>query len=151
MKEDETKDADDTEKDGSGKNEVALELKDVKSEEEIFQLKNINLKIPQGGLVGIIGPVASGKTSLLTAMVGEMELMDGAVLSVKDEKFLGSQTHFIENDTFRNNILMNKRYDRVLYRLVLDCIALTKDVENLVDGDETEIGERGINLSGGQK
>eukprot|EP00494_Astrolonche_serrata_P031305 UN31574 len=84
-------------------------------------------------------------------MIGEMNLINGEISATKDEKFLVSQEHFIENDTLRNNIIMNKRFDKDIYKEVIECVSLKQDLKTLIDGDQTEIGAKGINLSGGQK
>ncbi|RKP09032.1 putative ATP-binding cassette transporter protein YOR1 [Thamnocephalis sphaerospora] len=113
-------------------------------------LRNINLQIPRGSLVAVVGSVGSGKSSLLNALVGEMKCLEGSVV------FGGSvgycpQTAWIQNATVRDNITFGLPYDEAKYRAVIRDCALERDLDILPDGDFTEIGERGINLSGGQK
>ncbi|KAG0329331.1 hypothetical protein BG000_000100 [Podila horticola] len=123
----------------------------VNSEEKAtFALKNINLSIPRGQLVAIVGAVGSGKSSLLNALVGEMRKTSGRM------EYGGTigycpQSAWIQNATVKDNILFGLPLDEDRYhRVIRDC-ALERDIQILPDGDQTEIGERGINLSGGQK
>ncbi|KAF9357787.1 hypothetical protein BGX34_009218 [Mortierella sp. NVP85] len=116
----------------------------------VFALKNIDLKIPRGQLVAIVGAVGSGKSSLLNAMVGEMRKTSGFM------EYGGTigycpQSAWIQNATVKDNILFGLPLDEDRYRRVIKDCALERDLEILPDGDQTEIGERGINLSGGQK
>lgn len=123
----------------------------VQSEEKTtFALKNINLSIPRGQLVAVVGAVGSGKSSLLNALVGEMRKTGGRM------EYGGTigycpQSAWIQNANVKDNILFGLPLDEDRYhRVIRDC-ALERDIEILPDGDQTEIGERGINLSGGQK
>ncbi|KAK0042761.1 multidrug resistance-associated protein 1 [Biomphalaria pfeifferi] len=113
-------------------------------------LKNINISIEDGSLVGVVGVVGSGKSSLLSAMLGDLEKVEGQVI-LKGKVAYVSQQAWIQNDTLRNNILFGKPLMDKLYSQCLDACALRPDLEILAAGDMTEIGERGINLSGGQK
>ncbi|KAF8927650.1 P-loop containing nucleoside triphosphate hydrolase protein [Dissophora ornata] len=123
----------------------------VHSEDKIsFSLKNIDLKIPRGQLVAIVGSVGSGKSSLLNALVGEMRKTRGTM------EYGGTigycpQSAWIQNATVKDNILFGLPLDEARYQRVIKDCALERDIEILPDGDMTEIGERGINLSGGQK
>ncbi|KAF9104630.1 hypothetical protein BGX29_001523 [Mortierella sp. GBA35] len=115
-----------------------------------FALKNIDLKIPRGQLVAIVGAVGSGKSSLLNALVGEMKKTSG-IMSYGGTIGYCPQSAWIQNATVKDNILFGLPLDEARYqRVVKDC-ALERDIQILPDGDQTEIGERGINLSGGQK
>ncbi|KAJ5516878.1 hypothetical protein N7527_008438 [Penicillium freii] len=135
-----------------------------------FTLKNINLSFPAGALSIISGSTGSGKSLLLSAILGECEVLSGVVRTPKSKTgafpthmnpgepwILDSaiafvpQTPWIENGTVRNNILFGLPFNDVRYRQVLDACALTKDLQTLVDGEFTEIGPKGVNLSGGQK
>ncbi|KAJ3027782.1 UNVERIFIED_CONTAM: hypothetical protein HDU68_003121, partial [Siphonaria sp. JEL0065] len=115
-----------------------------------FQLSNLNLTIPKGKLVAVVGKVGAGKSSLLNALVGEMPRTTGAVT------FRGSvgycqQQAWIQNSSVRENIVFGVDFDKKRYREVIKVCSLVRDFAILPAGDETEIGERGINLSGGQK
>ncbi|KAK2169807.1 hypothetical protein NP493_1174g00004 [Ridgeia piscesae] len=113
-------------------------------------LTNIKLKVPEGSLVAVVGQVGSGKSSLISALLGEMELMDGQV-NVRGSVAYVPQQAWIQNSTVKGNILFSKDFNESRYRKVIDACALGPDLEILPGGDETEIGEKGINISGGQK
>ncbi|XP_028333034.1 canalicular multispecific organic anion transporter 2 isoform X2 [Gouania willdenowi] len=113
-------------------------------------LHNINVMVPQGSLLAVVGHVGCGKTSLISALLGEMEKLEGEV-SIRGSVAYVPQQAWIQNATLRDNILFGKPYDAQRYRCVLEACALTPDLEVLPGGDMTEIGEKGINLSGGQR
>ncbi|KAF9583434.1 hypothetical protein BGW38_009485 [Lunasporangiospora selenospora] len=113
-------------------------------------LKDINLSIPRGSLVAIVGPVGSGKSSLLQAMVGNMMRSRGKVIRGTSIGY-AAQTPWIQNATIRNNILFDTEWDSERYWGVVKACSLERDLEGMPYGDMTEIGERGVNLSGGQK
>ncbi|XP_059172943.1 multidrug resistance-associated protein 1-like [Physella acuta] len=113
-------------------------------------LRNINLKIPDGKLYAVVGPVGSGKSSLVAALLGEMERLTGRA-SIKDNVAYVPQQAWIQNATVKDNILFGKPFDKKKYNKVISACALERDLEILSAGDMTEIGEKGINLSGGQK
>lgn len=119
-------------------------------------LKNINISVKRGEFVCIIGEVGSGKSSLLQAMLNNMlpfeEKIDNPTKIIINGKVsYVSQMQWIKNDTVKNNILFHEPYDEDKYNRTLDLCELRTDLESLVGGDMTEIGEKGINLSGGQK
>ena len=113
-------------------------------------LTGINLKIPQGSLMAVVGQVGAGKSSLLSALLGEMETKKGSVNLNGTTSYVPQQA-WIQNATVQYNITFGKEFDRQLYNKVLDSCALKPDLKMLPGGDQTEIGEKGINLSGGQK
>ncbi|XP_054913516.1 ATP-binding cassette sub-family C member 3 isoform X4 [Poeciliopsis prolifica] len=113
-------------------------------------LDNINVMVPQGSLVAVVGHVGCGKSSLISALLGDMEKVEGEV-SVRGSVAYVPQQAWIQNATLRDNILFGKSFNECKYRRVLDACALTPDLEVLPGGDMTEIGEKGINLSGGQR
>uniref|UniRef100_A0A667X8H9 Si:ch211-221f10.2 n=1 Tax=Myripristis murdjan TaxID=586833 RepID=A0A667X8H9_9TELE len=104
----------------------------------------------QGTLVGICGSVGSGKSSLLSALLGQMTLLEGNV-AVSGGFAYVSQQAWILNDSLKENILFGKEYDQEKYDAVLEACCLVPDLLELPYGDMTEIGERGANLSGGQR
>lgn len=108
------------------------------------------MKFKANTLTGIVGSVGSGKSSLLSAILGEMVHIDGKVNTYGTIAYLQQQA-WIQNATLRDNILFGKPYDKDRYEKILEACALKTDLEILPGGDETEIGEKGINLSGGQK
>ncbi|XP_078474764.1 multidrug resistance-associated protein 1-like [Lampetra planeri] len=113
-------------------------------------LHNIALRVPEGSLVAVVGDVGSGKSSLISAILGEMELVEGRV-SVRGSVAYVPQQAWIQSGTIRSNVLFGRDMEEGRYRHVLDACALLPDLEVLAGGDETEIGEKGINLSGGQR
>lgn len=113
-------------------------------------LHDIDLSVKTGELVAIVGPVGSGKSSLLSALLGDLRIRSGSVDCIEDVAYV-PQCPWIQNKTVRDNIVFTKSYDAKLYDKVLRASCLEKDLEILPGGDLTEIGEKGINLSGGQK
>ncbi|KAK5969866.1 Multidrug resistance-associated protein 1 [Trichostrongylus colubriformis] len=113
-------------------------------------LKNITMTVERGQLVAIVGKVGVGKSSLLQAILGEMNKISGSV-NVNGSIAYVPQQAWIQNLSLRSNILFNRAYDRTFYEKVLDACALRQDLASLPAEDMTEIGEKGINLSGGQK
>uniref|UniRef100_A0A8R1DMH1 ABC-type glutathione-S-conjugate transporter n=1 Tax=Caenorhabditis japonica TaxID=281687 RepID=A0A8R1DMH1_CAEJA len=120
------------------------------SKKEEKTLHDITVNIKRGQLVAIVGRVGSGKSSLLHALLGEMNKISGSV-QVNGSIAYVPQQAWIQNLSFRNNILFNKPYEPSLYEKVVNACALKQDLESLPAEDRTEIGEKGINLSGGQK
>jgi ABC-type multidrug transport system fused ATPase/permease subunit len=113
-------------------------------------LENFNLAIPAGKLVAIVGEVGCGKSSVLSALLGEIPKIKGRVI-VNGKVAYCPQQAWIQNTTVRNNITFGAEYDPSLYQEVVDVCELRSDLAILQAGDATEIGEKGINLSGGQK
>ncbi|KAF6207513.1 hypothetical protein GE061_015959, partial [Apolygus lucorum] len=129
---------------------IIIENGSFKWDEEETTLKNINLRIKPKSLVAVVGVVGSGKSSLVSALLGEMEKTSGRV-NVKGEVAYVPQTAWIQNNTLQDNILFGKTLHNKNYLRVVEACALKPDFEMLPGGDQTEIGEKGINLSGGQK
>ncbi|KAJ3577184.1 hypothetical protein NPX13_g3383 [Xylaria arbuscula] len=148
--------------------------KDPADEEEDpdrFILRNINVTFPKGELSVISGKTGSGKSLMLAAILGEVDLLSGTIAKPQapllherhDSKANKSnwilpgavayvaQIPWIENATVKDNILFGLPFDSYRYAKTVEVCALTKDIEMFSDGDQTEIGANGINLSGGQK
>lgn len=138
------------------KNEVAsiaanpTESDTKKMKEVPPRLTNVNLSIKHGDFAIVLGPVGSGKSTLLYGMLGEVEQTAGRT-AVGGKLAYVPQTAFIINATFRENICFGNKFDEKRYQQVIHACALLTDIALLPNGDQTEIGERGINLSGGQK
>ncbi|PVD27621.1 hypothetical protein C0Q70_12787 [Pomacea canaliculata] len=113
-------------------------------------LGTVDISIGVGRLVAVVGHVGSGKSSLISAFLGETEKVSGEV-TVKSSVAYVPQQAWIQNTTLRDNVLFGKLFNEQRYQQVLRACALEPDLEILPAGDMTEIGERGINLSGGQK
>ncbi|XP_052866595.1 multidrug resistance-associated protein 1 isoform X2 [Anopheles cruzii] len=113
-------------------------------------LKNINVRVERNQIVAVVGTVGSGKSSLLSAFLGEMDKISGRVNTLGRIAYV-SQQAWIQNATLKDNILFGKPMDQRRYARVIEACALKPDIEMLPGGDMTEIGEKGINLSGGQK
>ncbi len=117
---------------------------------EPFKLQDMNFTIGRNELVAVIGSVGSGKSSFLAAMAGDMRKTAGEVVLSADRAFC-PQYAWIQNTSVKENILFGKEMDRAWYKSVIDACALQPDLDMLPNGDMTEIGERGITVSGGQK
>ncbi|XP_074811024.1 ATP-binding cassette sub-family C member 8 isoform X8 [Natator depressus] len=140
-------------------------------------LSNIDIRIPQGQLTMIVGQVGCGKSSLLLATLGEMQKTSGNVFwnsSIPDSETgedvspeketavdmevrkrgsvaYASQKPWLLNATVEENITFESPFNKQRYKAVIDACSLQPDIDILPHGDQTQIGERGINLSGGQR
>ncbi|NXW99196.1 MRP1 protein, partial [Larus smithsonianus] len=113
-------------------------------------LRSIDLTVPQGSLLAVVGQVGAGKSSLLSALLGELEKKDGCV-TVKGTAAYVPQQAWIQNASVEDNILFGKEMDETWFNRVIDACALQPDLECFPAGRKSEIGEKGINISGGQK
>ncbi|XP_044042038.1 ATP-binding cassette sub-family C member 9 isoform X7 [Siniperca chuatsi] len=130
-------------------------------------LSDINIRIPTGQLTMIVGQVGCGKSSLLLAMLGEMQTIDGRVYwsklpdcemahegNISKNRYsvaYATQKSWLLNATVEENITFGSHFNKQRYKTVIDACSLQPDIDLLPFGDQTEIGERGINLSGGQR
>ncbi|ORY04586.1 metal resistance protein YCF1 [Basidiobolus meristosporus CBS 931.73] len=114
-------------------------------------LSNIDLSCKKGELLAIVGRVGSGKSSLVSSLLGEMEKSPASNILIRGKVAYAPQQPWIMNATVKENILFGHRYDEQFYQETIKACALVSDLEMLPGGDMTEIGEKGINLSGGQK
>ncbi|TID23587.1 abc metal ion transporter [Venturia nashicola] len=113
-------------------------------------LSNINFVARKGELNCIVGRVGSGKSSLLQAILGDLHKVNGEV-SVRGTVAYVAQNAWIMNASVKDNVLFGHRFDPKFYDRTLKACALIEDLAILPDGDRTEVGEKGISLSGGQK
>ncbi|XP_060605432.1 multidrug resistance-associated protein 1-like [Ruditapes philippinarum] len=113
-------------------------------------LKDITMKVPKGSLVAVVGTVGAGKSSLMSAILGEMQKINGKV-NVDGSTAYVPQQAWIQNATVKDNIIFGQQVESKKYKKIIDACALKSDLDILQGGDMTEIGEKGINLSGGQK
>ncbi|RXH98903.1 hypothetical protein DVH24_011228 [Malus domestica] len=114
-------------------------------------LTDVNLDIPVGNLVAIVGSTGEGKTSLVSAMIGELPPVAESSVVMRGMVAYVPQVSWIFNATVRDNILFGSYFDSRRYEKAIDVTALRQDLDLLPGGDLTEIGERGVNISGGQK
>ncbi|KAK9367367.1 hypothetical protein V1509DRAFT_627120 [Lipomyces kononenkoae] len=132
-----------------------------------FKLQDIDVAFEPGKLSVIVGPTGSGKSSMLMALLGEMNLLKGKVflpgsslleppaqsrtLGLVESVAYCAQQPWLLNGTIRENILFGNKYNEARYKQVVQLCALLRDFQILEAGDQTPVGEKGISLSGGQK
>ena len=114
-------------------------------------LLQASVTVPLGKLTVIVGPVASGKSSLLNAMLGEMQQISGYVSRMSHNVAIVPQSCWILSATVRDNIVFGRTFNQSLYKTVLMAAGLEHDMAMFPGGDQCEIGEKGATLSGGQK
>ncbi|EFN66324.1 Probable multidrug resistance-associated protein lethal(2)03659, partial [Camponotus floridanus] len=113
-------------------------------------LEDLNLEIKKGKLYAVIGMVGSGKSSLLSAILGEITLTEGQI-KLNGKISYASQEAWVFGASVRQNILFGQAYERHRYQKVIKACALVRDFKQFPQGDQTIVGERGSSLSGGQK
>ena len=131
-----------------GEKDLSNDDASEKTELEPFKLHDIDISIGRNELVAVIGTVGSGKSSLLAALAGDMRMTEGK-LKIGASRAFCPQYAWIQNSSLKDNVLFGKPYDPKWYNEVIDACALRPDLDILPAGDRTEIGERGITLSGG--
>ncbi|KAH7657180.1 Xenobiotic-transporting ATPase protein [Dioscorea alata] len=137
-----------------GSSDVAVEISDGNFSWEPSSsnctLKDLNLQVSHGMKVAVCGTVGSGKSSLLCCMLGEILKKSGTIKLCGNVAYV-AQSPWIQSGTVESNIIFGMEMSREKYERILEACSLKKDLEILPQGDQTIIGERGINLSGGQK
>ncbi|KAL5236138.1 hypothetical protein ACI65C_003548 [Semiaphis heraclei] len=128
-------------------NNATAKWKDAQTENS---LENINLTVRPGRLVGVIGPVGAGKSSLLQAILRELPLSEGKI-TVHGVVSYASQEPWLFAGSVQQNILFGSAMDVERYKKVIQVCALKTDLEQFPYGDKTTVGERGVSLSGGQR
>ncbi|KAK0757803.1 hypothetical protein N5P37_009819 [Trichoderma harzianum] len=113
-------------------------------------LRNISLRVAHGKLLMVVGPVGSGKSLLMKAMLGEVAILKGCI-SLSDQIGYCDPTPWLRNTSVRQNIIAALPFDEAWYSTVLHACAIDKDIERFANGDLHAVGSGGINLSGGQK
>ncbi|KAL4469098.1 hypothetical protein ABPG72_007777 [Tetrahymena utriculariae] len=113
-------------------------------------LNCLNLDIKKGECIGIVGKVGSGKSSFLSCILKEIPNYSG-YFNFKGKIAYVEQEPYIFNKTVRENILFGTKYEEKFYNQVIEACCLIDDIKQFDYGDQTQIGERGINISGGQK
>ncbi|KWU44771.1 ABC transporter [Rhodotorula sp. JG-1b] len=122
----------------------------TEKDESPSRLEDINLRVPRGQLLCIVGSVGSGKSSLLQGCIGEMRRVKGEVVFGGRIAYC-AQSAWILNTTVRENIIFGREFDETRYWNCIRAACLLTDLDQLPAGDMTEIGEKGITLSGGQR
>ena len=138
-----------------------INLNKEKEEKEVIKgtivinlLKEINLKVKKGELIGIIGEIGSGKTNLFNAILNNLDILNNKLnkkIIINGKISYAPQKAWIFNDTVRNNIIFHKKFDEQKYNKIIDICQLEPDFDLLKSGDLTQISDKGNNLSGGQK
>ncbi|XP_026449117.1 ABC transporter C family member 8-like isoform X2 [Papaver somniferum] len=113
-------------------------------------LRRVDFAVKRGQKIAVCGPVGAGKSSFLSAILGEVPKISGSVDVLGSIAYV-SQISWIQSGTIRDNILFGQPMDKGRYIKAIKSCALDKDIENFNHGDLTEIGQRGLNMSGGQK
>eukprot|EP00986_Skeletonema_menzelii_P000250 scaffold67_cov155-Skeletonema_menzelii.AAC.24 len=116
-----------------------------------YTIRGVNVSVRPGEILAIVGPVGSGKSTIINAIIGEVSVSPSTSMVRRGKVAYASQVAFILNSTVRENILFGSTFDAARYNQVLDACCLREDIAQLSHGDLTEIGERGVTLSGGQK
>ncbi|GMK54458.1 hypothetical protein CspeluHIS016_0110440 [Cutaneotrichosporon spelunceum] len=137
---------------------------DVESiESAVFELSEITIDFPAGKLSVVSGPTGAGKTAILVGLLGEMDLVEGKSFlpkypsqvdpstGLRNSCAYAAQTPWLQQQSIKENILFGETLDEGRYEAVVDACALRTDFDILEDGDQTEIGAKGVSLSGGQK
>ncbi|KAG0072906.1 Multidrug resistance-associated protein 1, partial [Podila epicladia] len=125
-------------------------LSSISEQNNELTLSNVNVEIVRGHLTAVVGRVGQGKSSLLSAFIGEMYKRQGHAKICGSVAYVPQQA-WIVNASVRDNIIFGKAFDKERYDHIVFASGLLPDLAILAAGDQTEIGERGINLSGGQK
>mmetsp|Transcript_610 Transcript_610/g.1037 ORF Transcript_610/g.1037 Transcript_610/m.1037 type:complete len:1231 (+) Transcript_610:1864-5556(+) len=115
-----------------------------------FYIKGINLKVSPGDLVMIEGPVGSGKSSLLLAILGEMSIESGYAKKNGTVGYV-EQEAWILPASVKDNIILDKPFDQDKFNQVIEVCGLVKDFNRVGFGPDSELGDKGVTISGGQK
>lgn len=122
----------------------------TESSKEPFKIHDLNINIAKGEFLGVVGTVGSGKTSFLASLAGEMRKVNGDAIIGGSIAYC-PQNAWIQNATVEDNITFGQELDEERFKRVVEACSLRHDLQVLPNGRYTQIGERGINLSGGQK
>jgi ABC-type multidrug transport system fused ATPase/permease subunit len=117
-------------------------------EEQKLALKNIGFQLKHDDLLIVVGSTGSGKTSLLFTLMGETKLISGEHI-VKGSIAYVEQEPFIFSGSIKDNILFGRTYNKVKFQEAINVCQLAHDLEGFDNAEDTLIGERGINISGG--
>ncbi|KAL0491571.1 ATP-binding cassette, subfamily C [Acrasis kona] len=136
---------------GVAKPEATSTNDNINTNVVVDNLRNINFKAERASLTCIVGLVGAGKSTLLSAIIGEISQTSGTTrISTRSVAYCAQQP-WIQNKSVKENITFGLPYNDNKYKIAIECCCLERDLEMLPAGDQTEIGEKGINLSGGQR
>lgn len=132
--------------------EIKTESSSSEGEPTVNGIRDVSFKLLAGQVCGISGPVRAGKSSLLMAMLGELTRVEGSIrISTRDPRIAYcGQSPWIICTSVRNNIILGSGYDEARYNAVISACQLDNDLLAFPNGSDTQVGERGITLSGGQ-
>jgi ABC-type multidrug transport system fused ATPase/permease subunit len=132
---------------------IKVEHVDLGWNHDVAFHKDLNMEVKQGKLVAIVGHVGSGKSSLISGLLGEMHKLNCGIINTNGRTAYVPQQAWIQNQTLKNNIIfrLGRRINEERYQKILETCSLISDLKIMPAGENTEIGEKGINLSGGQK
>ena len=119
-------------------------------DDQSFQLRNISFKLSGDQFIGITGPVGSGKSCILHSIISDLGIDQGTI-ETEGKLVIVPQVPWVFSGTIRDNILFGQPLETKKYECILDACALKEDLKMFPKGDLTQIGERGISLSGGQQ
>lgn len=150
--------SEDTRNELLGQSSPAIQIHDLRIGREQLVLQNINIEIAAGSFAILSGPTGSGKSTLLRAILGEVTSAQGSIaLSTRNIAYC-AQKPWLQNGTIKEAICGttnaysdSEQYHERWYHKVVEICCLTHDFQNLPDGDQTQIGSKGLNLSGGQR
>ncbi|KAJ9142479.1 Multidrug resistance-associated protein 1 [Pleurostoma richardsiae] len=147
--------SDEKQLDGPGPSAAVITVKNGSFgwDEERLSLRNIDLAVPASQLTMVVGPIASGKSTLCRVLLGETPVHHGHVILTPTSRRIGycDQNPFLSNGTIRENIVSFSPFNEARYSESIEATMLTADLLTLPQGDRTNIGSNGITLSGGQK
>ncbi|KAL3283447.1 hypothetical protein HHI36_006592 [Cryptolaemus montrouzieri] len=136
--------------DPSANNNICLRHVQASWESNIPTLKDLNMNIAPGSFFAIIGPVASGKSSLLKLLIGELISSSGTI-HIPGTISYAAQESWLFGASIKKNILFGNEFDKYRYQNIIKICALEKDLQQFPKGDETNVADRGVSLSGGQR
>ena len=131
-----------------GSDTDSISWEDASSGQDLngFIVKGIDIAVNAGEILALVGPVGSGKSTIINGIIGEVAISNHTTITTQGKVAFASQVAFILNATIRDNILFGNDFDLERYNQVLDDCCLRSDIDQLPGGDLTEIGERGVTL-----
>lgn len=123
----------------------------IEKKDLILALENVSFDLKRGELLAVIGPVGSGKSAVLQATVGELPVASGSIGRAYNSLSYAAQDPWIMDGTIMENILMGSKHDPEWYTKVVKACGLNIDFQEIQYGDTAIVGDRGVQLSGGQR